>query len=546
MAAAPGPPCAWQTGSAPAALPPLPPLCFQLPDDMLVGPVLGWLVWTEAIGALLVCRAWRRAVLAQPRLIDLLLLETPDERSCPWLAYVANTGAAAGGSGGGLLQQAPSLALLNMVVGLRIRLKSIDLTRCVDFGAAGAGAALAALLARCTHLEALALPSAAFPFSDADVLTLARGCPRLSWLRNLQAGSAHLTAVATSHLARHCPALRILHDVPLWFDGSVGDVVDANAAIARLARGCPLLESLRFDEGSCAYHHACLDLRPLRGSGGGGGGGGGGGRLRELEFYNGSVGNGDLADNDDIAGFETLEALTVRGQSPNLGDGGLVPFVRGSPRLAALRLQGTAVGDGTLAALGECCCARLTVLQLRDAPAVGPLGLEAVARGCPQLRELVLAGVDYDAGLAAFHVSAQLRRLELGRGSAHAQQPDDGVMAIARAGGGKLEHFKCWSTQLSDVALLLVVAAAPGLLSVDVAGCARLTNVVCQPLLELRQLEELRVADCAQVSAAAMQLAQRRAAGVARAGKLRVRFEPWDAADEGDENPWPPGVGEGW
>jgi hypothetical protein len=544
---------------------------------MLVGPVLGWLVWTEAIGALLVCRVWRRAVLAQPRLIDLRLLDTPDERSCPWLAYVANARATTGVSGGGLLQQAPSLALLNMVVGLRrIRLKSIDLTRCVDFGAAGAGAALAALLARCTHLESLALPSAAasseeydgrsrmcltgsfpssrgvcwnttpvFPFSDADVLTLVRGCPRLSCLRNLQAGSAHLTAVATTHLARHCPALRILHDVPLWFDGSVGDVVDANAAIARLARGCPLLESLRFDEGSCAYHHACLDLRPLRG-GGGGGGDGGGCRLRELEFYNGSVGDGDLADKDDIAGFETLETLTVRGQSPNLGDRGLVPFVRGSPRLAALRLQGTAVGDGTLAALGECCCARLTVLQLRDAPAVGPLGLEAVARGCPQLRELVLAGVDYDAGLAAFHVSAQLRRLELGRGSAHAQQPDDGVMAIARAGGGKLEHFKCWSTQLSDVALLLVVAATPALLSVDVAGCARLTNVVCQPLFELRQLEQLRVADCAQVSAAAMQLAQRRAAGVARAGKLRVRFEPWDAADEGDENPWPPGVGEGW
>ena len=187
----------------------------------------------------------------------------------------------------------------------------------------------------------------------------------------------------------------------------------------------------------------------------------------------------------------------------------------------------------------------MTLHLCGGAPRVGTAGLEAVARGCPLLRDLALRGVDYDAALGAFHVCARLERLELGIGAHRAQHPDDGLMAIARAGGSKLREFACRSTHLSDVALLLVMAAAPQLHAVHVADCARLTNVICHPLLELKQLRALSIVDCAQVSQVCVDAAKR-ARVAADLPSLDLHYQPWDGTDEGDDNPWPPGVGTGW
>ena len=59
----------------------------------------------------------------------------------------------------------------------------------------------------------------------------------------------------------------------------------------------------------------------------------------------------------------------------------------------------------------------------------------------------------------------------------------------------------------------------------------------------------LTIVDCAQVTQTGVDSAKH--ARIAKCNEqqlpaLELTFQPWDASAEGDDNPWPPGVGTGW
>jgi hypothetical protein len=223
--------------------------------------------------------------------------------------------------------------------------------------------------------------------TDAGLQTATAYCPLLQCVS--LAGCTQLTNDTLIALGQHCHHLRTLNI-------SYTDVTDGG--LEATAAGCPLLEELSMatcasltDVALFALGQHCHNLRKLH--------------TDETDVTH--AGLAAVA-----AGCPLLEELTAS-ESAETGSA-IEAIAKNCPRLRKLRARDTDVSPGAVLALAEC-CPLLEDLYLCYSKRVGDVEITALARGCPRLKWLTIAGtsVKYN-GLCAVreHLKA-LRRIDL-------------------------------------------------------------------------------------------------------------------------------------
>ena len=108
-----------------------------------------------------------------------------------------------------------------------------------------------------------------------------------------------------------------------------------------------------------------------------------------------------------------LRVLSAPG-CDQFGDSGLMALAQGCAQLRVLNVRQCNVGDRSVTAIAAA-CSRLEVIKLNRCRQVTDASLQALGRGCPMLREVVLADLDRltDDGLAAWRKCQRLQVLGL-------------------------------------------------------------------------------------------------------------------------------------
>ncbi|KAL5975851.1 Transcription factor COE2 [Asimina triloba] len=301
-----------------------------------------------------------------------------------------------------------------------------------------------------------------------------------------------VTDLGLSAIARGCPFLRVLS---LWNVPSVSD-----EGLSEIANGCPMLEKLDLcqcplisDKGLIAVAQNCPSLTELT-----------------IESCL-KIGNGSL---QAIArSCPKLRSISIK-NCPLVGDQGVAALVSASAGLTRIKLEAVKITDVSLAVIGyygkavedlsiaslHCITERgfwalghasglqkLKTFTITSCQGVTDLGLEAVGKGCPNLRQLHLRRCSLlsDQGLEAFAKSgASLECLQLDECNRITQM---GVVAAISNCGKNLKALalvKCLGikdTFLSSIPLApcdslrsLTIRECPGFGSTGIALVGRL------------------------------------------------------------------------
>ena len=167
----------------------------------------------------------------------------------------------------------------------------------------------------------------------------------------------------------------------------------------------------------------------------------------------------------------------VCGDGSHLDDDVVEAIARGCPEIRVLSLVGDGVGDDSAKSIATR-CPEITNLELRGC-SVGIEGLAALGEDCKQLATLSMEGscvFDEDLHAIAESFGTQLTRLDISGG--HSSITDDGVLALAEACTQIAWLNLSGCVEITDEALEALGENCPGLVELQLAGCTRIRNVL--------------------------------------------------------------------
>ncbi len=243
-------------------------------------------------------------------------------------------------------------------------------------------------------LKTIEIPSV----SDADVFTLAQGCPLLEDV-DLSC-SDELTDAAVLNLVNFCPGLHSLslsecelitnaaletlaQRVPGLFSLDVSGTQVTDAGLARLAQGCKMLQKVNFhgldisDAALAGLAQACPGLQNV------------------------AVAHCAQITDESIAALALhctgLHTIGLRGTK--ITDVSLAQFGESCADMRKVKLLGTVITDSGLARLAEG-CHKLEDVNLTGCDQITDVGAISLALHCPLIRTLFLSGTQVtDVGL---------------------------------------------------------------------------------------------------------------------------------------------------
>ncbi|THU69920.1 hypothetical protein C4D60_Mb08t19500 [Musa balbisiana] len=332
-----------------------------------------------------------------------------------------------------------------------------------------------ALLARFDAVSSLSLRCDRFSDSIGDdaLDLIARRCPALA---HLKLRACHrVTDLGMSALASHCPALRRFACSSCSF---------GPAGIDAVLRGCPLLEDLSFKRlrglADAVPQAVCFPASSA---------------LRSVclkDLYNAQCFTSVIAGSPSL---RTLKIIRCSGE----WDPVLQKIAGRVPKLAEVHLEKLQVADRGLVALTSCLA--LEALHLVKTPEctdagvaaiadnccmlrkiridgwrtnrIGDYGLMAIARGCPQLQELVLVGINPTAPVIEHIVSScrGLERLAL----CGCKTIGDAEIAHIATKCTALKKLCIKGCPVSDRGLEALAQGCPSLINVRMKRCPRVT-----------------------------------------------------------------------
>eukprot|EP00899_Mesostigma_viride_P009542 jgi/Mesvir1/1858/Mv16416-RA.1 len=346
------------------------------------------------------------------------------------------------------------------------------------------GQGLSWLLTKCPNLTALSVASRAdheAPWRDRDASSLSW---HLGVFNKVASGTLSLEEIGP----RYRGSLRYLNVAGCW------DVT--SAGIIALASSCSFLEAL--DVSFCAVDDAAIRAVVTG--------------CRHLSRL--SVAKCPCVSDASI----TFLSEECRGRLTwvDVGDtrvtaaGIIVLAIHGGANLCHLALDGCAVTDECLSAIGRH-CPSLRHLGLRRC-AGGGVSLEGVRQlglGCPQLDHMDLAQCSWvaDLGIRLLAESwPHLTHLDLAATSA----TDAGVAAVAQ-NCWRLEHLDvagCTGGGITDASIIAVARGCPRLRHLAVSGCDDVTDAgICAVARHCPGLTELKVAGCGVTDASMLAIA---------------------------------------
>ena len=336
-------------------------------------------------------------------------------------------------------------------------------------------ALLAAIGGCCGALEVMECNASSCTATDAGVVALVSGTPKLRILDLKFDDNVALSNASPAAIGRHCPELTVLRLGQAKPNEALTD--DGAAALAQ----CPKLEVLEISNWDVGLGDASKAYAAL---------GGACSRLRAFEH-------------------RIADEIGQPFPHQNVRDGVFASLV--APNAATLvelnMYSNYVIGDESMATLAAC-----SQLRAFDATAnlnITDKGIEALAAGCPKLEALFLSYMtntpDYQALTGVGDARTDAALAALGKHCAHLESlyccgwgaTDAGVAALA-AGCTKLRFANLQQLNMSDVGLTALAESCPALeclnltgTAVSTAGMAALGKCAKLKALTMNYLESL-------------------------------------------------------